>query len=316
MKHIVFLFLFTSSLTIFSQQINHPDGNYALINGAKIWYETEGEGEPLLIIPGGPGNSHTYFHPWFSELANDYQLIYLDAFGRGKSDRADDPAEYTFERDVEDIELLRQTLKFKKWNVFGHSYGGMVAQAYALKYTESVNKVILSNSFYSGEMWQANNNSCNYELKNQLPEVWDKVKKLRDEGFVSSSPEHQEAYALPSSLLYYYDGTNASKVSRDSLIMNTEVYYTLVGFDGDFIIGGDVSKLDFRQDLKDLNMPVLIIEGRYDRVAIPKWSVKFKEYAPQAEFVMFEKSGHAPYIEETEKFFNLLNEFLSNSEYK
>ena len=95
--------------------------------------------------------------------------------------------------------------------------------------------------------------------------------------------------------------------------MNTEVYYTLVGFDGDFIIiGGDVSKLDFRQDLKNLNMSVLIIEGRYDRVAIPKWSVKFMEYAPQAEFIMFEKSGHAPYIEETDKFFKLLNEFLSN----
>lgn len=314
MKNILFFILISWSLTIFSQHIDHPDGNYALINGAKIWYETEGEGEPLLIIPGGPGNSHTYFHPWFSELAKDYKLIYLDAFGRGKSDRAEDPAEYTFERDVEDIELLRQTLKFNKWNVFGHSYGGMVAQAYALKYPESVNKVILSNSFYSGEMWQANNNSCNYELKNQLPEVWEKVKKLRDKGFVSSSPEHQEAYALPSSLLYYYDGTNASKVRRDSLIINTEVYYTLVGFDGDFIIGGDVSKLDFRQDLKNLNMPVLIIEGRYDRVAIPKWSVKFKEYAPQAEFVMFEKSGHAPYIEETEKFFNLLNKFLSNDE--
>ena len=314
MKNLLLLILISCYITIYSQEIDHPDGNYALINGAKIWYETEGQGEPLLIIPGGPGNSHTYFHPWFSELAKNYRVIYLDAFGRGKSDRADDPAEYTFERDVEDIELLRQTLQFKKWNVFGHSYGGMVVQAYALKYPESVNTVILSNSFYSGEMWQANNNSCNYELKNQLPEVWDKVMKLRDEGYVSSSPEHQEAYALPSSLLYYYDGTNASKVSRDSLIMNTEVYYTLVGYDGDFIIGGDVSKLDFRQDLKNLNMPVLIIEGRYDRVAVPKWSVKFKEYAPQAEFVMFEKSGHAPYIEETEKFFNLLNEFLSNDE--
>ncbi len=314
MKNLLLLILISCYITIYSQEIDHPDGNYALINGAKIWYETEGEGEPLLIIPGGPGNSHTYFHPWFSELAKNYRVIYLDAFGRGKSDRADDPAEYTFERDVEDIELLRQTLQFEKWNVFGHSYGGMVVQAYALKYPESVNTVILSNSFYSGEMWQANNNSCNYELKNQLPEVWDKVMKLRDEGYVSSSPEHQEAYALPSSLLYYYDGTNASKVSRDSLIMNTEVYYTLVGYDGDFIIGGDVSKLDFRQDLKNLNMPVLIIEGRYDRVAVPKWSVKFKEYAPQAEFVMFEKSGHSPYIEETEKFFNLLNEFLSNDE--
>ena len=76
--------------------------------------EIEGEGEPLLIIPGGPGNSHTYFHPWFSELAKNYKLIYLDAFGRRKSDRAEDPVEYTFERDVEDIELLRRTLKYKK----------------------------------------------------------------------------------------------------------------------------------------------------------------------------------------------------------
>ncbi|MGB5895695.1 MAG: alpha/beta fold hydrolase, partial [Ignavibacteriaceae bacterium] len=126
MKNFLLLILISSSMTIFSQEINHPDGNYALINGAKIWYETEGEGEPLLIIPGGPGNSHTYFHPWFSELAKDYKLIYLDAFGRGKSDRAADPAEYTFKRDVEDIELLRQTLQYKKWNVFGHSYGGMV----------------------------------------------------------------------------------------------------------------------------------------------------------------------------------------------
>jgi proline iminopeptidase len=312
MKLILLLLVLSCSLTILPQELDHPDGNYALINDAKIWYEIEGEGDPLLIIPGGPGNSHTYFHPWFSELAKNYTLIYLDAFGRGKSDRAEDHAEYTFERDVEDVELLRRTLQFEKWSVFGHSYGGMVAQAYALKYPESVNRVILSNSFYSGEMWQANNNNCNYELRNQLPEVWEKVKKLRDEGFVSSSPEHQEAYTLPSSLLYYYDGTNASKVRKDSLIMNTEVYYTLVGFDGDFIIGGDVSKLDFRKDLKDLNMPMLIIEGRYDRVAIPKWSVKFKEYAPQASFIMFEKSGHAPYIEETDKYFNLLNEFLSN----
>jgi len=197
MKNILFFILISCPLTIFSQHIDHPNGNYALINGAKIWYETEGKGEPLLIIPGGPGNSHTYFHPWFSELAKNFRLIYLDAFGRGKSDRAEDPAEYTFERDVEDIELLRRTLKYKKWNVFGHSYGGMVAQAYALEYPELVNKVILSNSFYSGEMWQANNNSCNYELKNQLPEVWDKVKKLRDQGFVSSSPNTRKHTHFP-----------------------------------------------------------------------------------------------------------------------
>ena len=60
-------------------------------------------------------------------------------------------------------------------------------------------------------------------------------------------------------------------------------------------------------------MPILIIEGRFDRVAVPSFSIKYKEYAPQAKFVMFEKSGHNPYVEENEKYFKLLNDFMQNS---
>ncbi|MGE5861893.1 MAG: proline iminopeptidase-family hydrolase [Ignavibacteria bacterium] len=311
---IILMLIFLSTGAQISAQnsgIKHPDGNYVLINGSKIWYETEGTGEPVLLIPGGPGNSHTYFHPWFSDLAENYKVIYFDAFGRGKSDRAKDSTEYTFNRDVEEIELLRKALGYEKWIIIGHSYGGMVAQDYALKYPGSIEKLVLSNSLYSGEMWQANNDNCNYELKNQYPEIWEKLMKLREQGFHSSSIEHQNAYILPSGLLYYYDASNAAKATTDSLIINTTVYYTLVGDDGDFIIGGDVAKLDFRTKLKDTKIPLLIIEGRYDRVALPRFSIKFKDYAPQAEFVMFEKSGHNPYLEEREKYFQLLNKFFS-----
>ena len=74
----------------------HPHGDYVKVNGAKIWYESEGSGEPLLLIAGGPGFSHSYFHPYFSTLANSFRVIYFDAFGRGKSDRAKNPVEYTF----------------------------------------------------------------------------------------------------------------------------------------------------------------------------------------------------------------------------
>ncbi|HSR17993.1 MAG TPA: alpha/beta fold hydrolase, partial [Ignavibacteriaceae bacterium] len=246
---IILIVIFLSAGAQISAQnsgIKHPEGNYVLINGSKIWYETEGTGEPVLLIPGGPGNSHTYFHPWFSDLAENYKVIYFDAFGRGKSDRAKDSTEYTFNRDVEDIELLRKALGYEKWIIIGHSYGGMVAQDYALKYPGSIEKLVLSNSLYSGEMWQANNDNCNYELRNQYPEIWEKLMKLRDQGFHSSSVEHQNAYILPSGLLYYYDASNAAKATTDSLIINTTVYYTLVGGDGDFIIGGDVARLDFR----------------------------------------------------------------------
>jgi len=313
LKHLCCLLLLISANLIAQPQhppIKHPEGNYVLINGAKLWVESEGAGAPILLIPGGPGDSHTYFHPWFSELAKHFRVIYFDAFGRGRSDRAKDASEYTFQRDVEDVESLRKELKIDRWTVLGHSYGGMVAQGYALKYPMSLEKLILSNSFYSGEMWQANNDNCNAEFRNQFPELWETLLAVRAEGNNSSSPEHQRAYALPSGLLYFYDASNASRVSRDSLIINTDVYYQLVGADGDFIIGGDVAKLDFRKDLKNLKMPMLIIEGRYDRVAVPRFSILFKKYAPQASFVMFEKSGHNPYIEESEKYFSILNDFL------
>src|SRR5579863_7778055 len=165
--------------------IKHPPGAYAHVNGANLWYESEGHGEPLLLIAGGPGAAH-YFHPFFSVLADSYRVICFDSFGRGKSDRATSPNEYSFDRDVEDVEGLRKALGLDKINLLGHSYGGMVAQAYALKYPHAVSKLILADTFYDAEMWQvANNDHTNSEIQSQFPEIWEKVQRLRSMGFHS-----------------------------------------------------------------------------------------------------------------------------------
>ena len=84
----------------------------------------------------------------------------------------------------------------------------------------------------------------------------------------------------------------------------------MVGKDGDFIVGSDIGNFDFRKQLKDLKMPILIIAGRYDRVAVPWMQVKYKEYCPQAQFVMFEKSGHNPQVEEQAKEFAIIKAFM------
>jgi proline iminopeptidase len=289
-------------------KLKHPPGNFVVVNGAKLWYESEGKGEPLLLIAGGPGSSHSYFHPFFTNLADSYRVIYFDSFGRGKSDRAKSMKEYTFDRDVEDVEGLRKALKLDKINLLGHSYGGMVAQAYALKYPNSIKKLILADTLYSGEMWQTNNDNYNNEIRNQYPEVWEKVQQLRMQGFQSGTKEHQAAYQVPSGLLYFYDASNADRATFEQ---NNDVYYTIAGADADFLIGGDIAKLDFRTQLKNLKMPTLIIAGRFDRVSMPKYALEFKRYAPQAQFVMFEKSGHLPFVEETAKTMDILRGFLS-----
>ena len=303
-----------TTLSLFAQTVpfKHPDGKFLKVNGTNLWIETEGKGDPLFLISGGPGGSHGGLHS-FSGLKDTCLLVYIDNFGRGKSDLAKDPSEYCMSRDVEDIEGIRKIMGYEKVNLLGHSYGGMVAQQYAIKYPQHVKHLIIANSFFSGEMWQANDDNSNHEIKTNYPEVWQRLMEVRAEGAHSSDPEHQAIYGeVPYGFLYAYNpdkflhGIDRSYPNN----MNTRLYYQLVGDDGDFIIGGDVAKADYRKQLKDLKMPVLIIAGRYDRVSVPTFAVQFKTYCPQAQFEMFEKSGHNPQVEEPEKEFKIIREFL------
>ena len=81
-------------------------------------------------------------------------------------------------------------------------------------------------------------------------------------------------------------------------------------FGGDFLVTCDIGNFDYRKQLKDLKMPILIYGGRYDRVAVPRMMVQYKMYCPQAEFMMFEESGHNPQVEEPSKLFALIRKFL------
>jgi proline iminopeptidase len=57
-------------------------------------------------------------------------------------------------------------------------------------------------------------------------------------------------------------------------------------------------------------MPMLILSGRFDRGMLSRYAVQFKTYAPKAQFVMFEKTGHFPFVEEPQEFFRVVEEFL------
>lgn len=291
------------------------DGKYITVNGAKLWVVTVGKGEPLVLIAGGPGGVHLGLRR-FDSLANNNTLIYFDAFGRGKSDTAKDVKDYTLARDIEDLEGLRTALRYDKWNVLGHSYGGVVAQGYALKYPSRVSHLILANSFHSFIMWQENDDNSNHEIKTNYPEVWSELLRIREAGAVSSDQNHQDVYGqVPYGFLYAYNPenfVNRANVRRQPYpnAFNSKLYYQMVGKDGDFIVGNDIGNFDFRKDLKKLSMPVLIYAGRYDRVATPRMMIKYKDYCPQAQFVMFEKSGHNPQVEEPQELFIVLRRFL------
>ncbi|MBU0616801.1 MAG: alpha/beta fold hydrolase, partial [Planctomycetes bacterium] len=115
------------------------------IGDCELYCESEGEGTPIVLLHGGPGATHHYFHPAFSEAAEFGKVIYYDQRGCGVSDWV--PGEgYTLEQAVDDLDKLRQRLGFERWVVLGHSYGGLVAQCYALKYPENLAGLVLVGS--------------------------------------------------------------------------------------------------------------------------------------------------------------------------
>ena len=91
----------------------------------------------LFLISGGPGGAHVGLHS-FDQLQDSCTLVFIDNFGRGKSDTAKDVKEYSISRDVDDIEGIRKALGYDKINILGHSYGSVVAQLYAIKYADHV----------------------------------------------------------------------------------------------------------------------------------------------------------------------------------
>ncbi len=291
-----------------SETLHHPPGAFLSINGANIWYESEGQGDPIILIAGGPGVSHTYFHPFLSGLADTFRVIYFDAFGTGKSDRASSVEQYTFDREVEEVEALRKALNIERVSIFGHSYGGMVAQAYAVRHSDSVSRLILCDAPHSAEAWQAGNDVVNAEIRNQFPEAWERVLHVRSQGFHSSSKELQDAFGpIPLTLYVYHHPENAEKAVFES---NHEVAQQIAGDDADFIVAGDLGHLDLRRSLAKLQMPVMILTGRFDRIFPPRLAAEYKHFLPNAQFVVFEESGHAPFIEETSKFIEVVKTFL------
>jgi proline iminopeptidase len=108
----------------------------------------------------------------------------------------------------------------------------------------------------------------------------------------------------------FYDASNFDKIIAGGGSISNDVYCAMAGEDADFLIAGDLGNVDFRRDLSKITAPMLILAGRYDRVAFPRWTIQYKRYAPKAKFVMFEKSGHFPFIEQTDETMGVLREFL------
>jgi proline iminopeptidase len=280
----------------------------ARVNGAEIYFDIEGMGlapvgpamverPACFVLHGGPGLDHSYFKPWLTPLTEVMQLVYVDHRGTGRSERV--PLETcTIEQMADDLEALRALLGLGKVVVLGNSFGGFLAQVYALRHPESILKLILVTTSDSHEFYAAATEELH---KRGTPEQIATAPALFD-GTVTTEEEFARWWdvMMPLYFAHWDDKRGSEMVSR--IIGNPLV--------AAYMFATIIPHYDVRQGLPTIRVPTLVVSGREDWVTPVGESEKIANAIPGAELVIFEQSGHMPFIEEQAGFIDAVKRFI------
>ncbi len=123
-----------------------PQEGYVPVENAQLYYRDIGQGQPIIVLHGGPDFDHNYLLPEMDRLSDSFRLIYYDQRGRGKSARNIQPEDVTLESEMKDLESLRAYFQLESAAVLGHSWGGVLAMEYAVRHPNRVSHLILMNT--------------------------------------------------------------------------------------------------------------------------------------------------------------------------
>jgi proline iminopeptidase len=303
----------------------HPmqDG-FVDANGVMIYYEMIGTAQagrrPLVIVHGGPGASHDYFLPYLLPLARGNQLVFIDERGSGRSSKLGDPSGYTAENMVEDVEAVRVALGLGKINLLGHSYGGALAQAYALKYQKNLTRLILASTWSSTLEF----NKILVQMKEKMaPELRERINRMEASGLFGKGKDYEKGrYTTEYMVAAWGEGyfpylyRNRPDANYDPIasgVMAWDLYREMWGEHGEFVVDGNLKSVEYTERLATIKVPTLILVGDHDECD-PSLSRAMQEKITGSEIVVLPTAGHMTFVDQTGLFVETVEKFLEEQE--
>jgi proline-specific peptidase len=285
-------------------------------NGVLLYTASLGSGPPLVVLHGGPGASHDYFLPYLLPLARRHRLIFLDERGSGKSEKLEDPAGYTIENMVEDVEAVRRALGLAKIDLLGHSYGGALAQAYALKYQSHLSHLILGSTWSSTKAM--NEVLVRMKLK-MAPELRRRIDEMEKSGLFGHGKDYEKnRYTADYMTAAWGEGyfpylyQNRPDPNDDPIAagnISWDLYRQMWGSHGEFVIDGNLSSVEYTDRLATIAVPTLILAGDHDECD-PELSRAMQAKIAGSKLVVFPKAGHMTFVDQPGMFVKEVESFL------
>lgn len=270
---------------------------YVPVSNARLYYRAVGEGQPIIVLHGGPDLDHHYLLPELDRLADSFRLIYYDQRGRGRSAERVKPTEVGIESEIEDLESVRHHFGLDAIAVLGHSWGGVLAMEYATRHADRVSHLILAHTApASAEDWLA--------FRQHLV-------RLRPAGDVErmqalSSTDRFQAGDIDTEAEYHR--IHFSPTIRDPELLEQVVGRLRTHFTEEGVLKARaiVERLyddtwrsdgyDLIPELGALDIPTLVFHGEHDFIPV-ELAAHVAEAMPCARLVVIPECGHFACLE-------------------
>jgi len=220
---------------------------------------------------------------------------------------------------VEDVEAVRLALGLGRIDLLGHSYGGVLAQAYALKYQQHLNHLILSSTFQSTKKM----NEVFRRMKEKMaPELRARIDRMESAGLYGHGKEYAKnryteeymkaAWGEAYFPYLYQNHPDPNYSPTDNGKMSWDLYKEMWGSNGEFVIDGNLKSVEYEDRLSEIKVPTLINVGDTDECD-PSLSRTMHEKIPGSILVVFPKSGHMTFVDQPDMFIKTVTEFLRHT---
>jgi len=279
----------------------------------RVWTKRIGNNPKikLLLLSGGPGCTHEYWECMESFLPREgIEFIYYDQLGCGNSDDPQDTALWDLSRYVEELEQVRVALNLDKDNFYllGHSWGGILAMQYALKYQQHIKGLIISDMMSSAPLYDKY--SVDVLAPQMDPAVLDSIQTMEATGN-TNNPRYMQLlkpHFYEKHICRLAEWPDPMQRSLDKI--NPSLYVTMQG-PSEFGISGKLENWDVSQRLPEITVPTLTIGARYDTMD-PEHMKWMSTQVKNGRFLYCENGSHMCMWDDQQTYMKGLISFLKD----
>lgn len=286
------------------------EGHLAL-RGHRTWFRMVGESrggrDPLLCLHGGPGSTHHYLAPLERLAEGGRAVVLYDQLGCGRSDRPDG-VDWSVAVFLDELAALRDELGLERVHLLGTSWGGMLALEHALSGYGGLTSLVLSSTLASIEEWAAEAR----RLRDGLPAEVVAVLDRHEAAGAYDDPEYRAALDAFDERYVFRGSKERPELARMKAELGREAYRAMVG-PNEWTVTGALRGWDVRPRLGEIDVPALVVRGAFD-MCTEQIAATLLRGLPNAREVVLAESSHTPALEESDRYLEVVGDFLAEVE--